>query len=264
MSLKDDTIANLLACYDATEALCGELNDADWATQSLCPDWTSQGVIAHLAGIEDVMSGWLPTGPDDPPPFEKMGAYQAAADRMSPAELTESFVSIAGSRRAELAALTDAQFDAPSITPVGLQTYGRFLAIRVFDFFMHNLDIRVPTGRRTAEAESGPIAEMALQETIGSMGYIAGKKISLEDGMSLRFNLTGPVERQICVAVDGRAGLVDSLDAPDVEVTTDSTTFQLLACGRIDPQQPIDDGQISWSGSDGWGEKAARNLRYTM
>ena len=38
----------------------------------------------------------------------------------------------------------------------------------------------------------------------------------------------------------------------------------MLACGRIDPQQRIDAGRISWTGDDTWGEKAARSLRFTM
>jgi len=57
---------------------------------------------------------------------------------------------------------------------------------------------------------------------------------------------------------------VDAVDSPTVVLTADSTAFQMLACGRIDPQGPIDRGQISWSGDAEWGERAARNLRYTM
>ena len=64
--------------------------------------------------------------------------------------------------------------------------------------------------------------------------------------------------------VDGRAAVVDGLDDPSVEVTADSLTFVQLACGRIDPQQAIDDGRISWTGDAEWGENAARNLAFTM
>ena len=98
------------------------------------------------------------------------------------------------------------------------------------------------------------------------MGYIIGKKVGLPDGMSLRADITGPVERQMAVVVDGRAKAVDpsSLAEPDVVLTADSTTFIMLACGRIDPQSKIDDGSISWSGDVHWGEHAARSLRFTM
>ena len=40
-------------------------------------------------------------------------------------------------------------------------------------------------------------------------------------------------------------------------------TFVMLAAGRIDPQEQIDAGTITWSGDAEWGERAARNLAYT-
>ena len=70
--------------------------------------------------------------------------------------------------------------------------------------------------------------------------------------------------RELAVVVDGRATAVDSVESPDVEVTTDVETFVMLAAGRIDPQAQIDAGRISWSGDGQWGETAARNLTYTM
>jgi hypothetical protein len=77
-------------------------------------------------------------------------------------------------------------------------------------------------------------------------------------------HLTGPVVGDITVRVDGRAGLVDDTDEITASITADSTTFALLACGRVDPQSRIDSGQITWSGDEELGERAARNLRFTM
>ena len=57
---------------------------------------------------------------------------------------------------------------------------------------------------------------------------------------------------------------VPPIRVTDVTVTTDSTTFIQLACGRIDPQAQIDSGAVSWSGDDTLGDRAARNLRFTM
>lgn len=96
------------------------------------------------------------------------------------------------------------------------------------------------------------------------MGYIVGKKVGLPAGKSITFDLTGPIRRQLHVAVDGRAKAVDHLDNPDVTVVTDSTTFIQLACGRIDPQAQIDSGAITWMGDGELGDRAARNLRFTM
>ena len=105
---------------------------------------------------------------------------------------------------------------------------------------------------------------VALAEVEGSIGYIAGKKVGVPDGKGITFRLTGPIVRDINVAVDGRAKRVGHLDDPDATLITDSTTFVQLACGRIDPQVPIDSGAVSWQGDDELGERAARNLRFTM
>jgi hypothetical protein len=148
------------------------------------------------------------------------------------------------------------------MTPVGPATYGRFMNVRVFDFWVHQRDMTIPLGRDTDD--SGPAAEIALDEVHGSLGYIVGKKIGLPDGMSIGFDLTGGINRKIYAAVEGRAGVVDHIENPDVQVSADTTTFIMLACGRVDPQEQIDAGRITWSGSDEWGEKAARSLRFTM
>ena len=256
-------IDNLNACFDSVDALLDTLDDDQWSVQSYCPDWDVRGVAMHLAGVESMLSGEEPGSWTDSVPFDKVGAWEAANSDKDNAALLAAYRDTIATRRAELATYTAEQMDLPSMTPVGPQTYGRFMAIRVFDFWVHEQDIRGPLG--LPGFEDGPAADMALNEIDLSMGYIVGKRIGLPEGMSITFDLTGPVERSMHVKVDGRATPVDALDgSADVIVTANSTAFALLACGRIDPQDAIDDGRISWSGDDEWGEKAARNLRFTM
>ena len=50
-------------------------------------------------------------------------------------------------RRAALAGMDQAAFDAESFTPAGPDTYGRFMRIRVMDMWMHEQDIREAVGR---------------------------------------------------------------------------------------------------------------------
>lgn len=244
-------------CYDSMDMLCADLSEADWQAQSLCPDWTVRGVVDHVTGIEAAMAGWLPEDNATPPPFER--AAEFVADE-SP--YLDKVRAVYDRRRSDLAALSTADLDRPSWTPVGPGTYGRFLAIRVFDFWVHERDITTALGRVTDD--TGVAAEIALAEVEGSIGYIVGKRVGLPDGKSITFDLTGPIVSQIHVSVDGRAKAVDRLDTPDVIVTTDSTTFIQLACGRIDPQTTIDSTAITWKGDDALGDRAARNLRFTM
>jgi len=207
------------------------------------------GQIDHRTSVEHVLTGWDPSGEL---PFGGIGPFMQETASLSGPELHERFVGLLNGRRAELAAMTDEQLDAPSPTPVGPGTYGRFMAVRVFDFWVHQRDMTIPLGR--SSNDGGPAAEQALDEVHQSLGYIVGKKIGLE----------GPIETDLYAAVDGRAGVVDSLADPTVEVTTDSTTFIMLACGRIDPQEQIDAGKITWSGNEDFGRKAATSLRFTM
>ena len=257
----DRISAALRDCYGAVEALCADLSDAEWGAASLCPDWTVRDVVNHVTSIEAVMAGWLPDDDRTPPPFEKAADFLREADAGG-AAYAELVRVIYDRRRRDLAALSDADLIRPSWTPVGPATYGRFLQIRVFDFWVHERDITTPLGRATDDAGLG--AQIALAEVAGSLGYIVGKKVGLPDGRSITFDLTGPITRQLHVAVDGRAKAVDHLDDPDVTVVTDSTTFIQLACGRIDPQAQIDSGAITWTGDGELGDRAARKLRFTM
>jgi hypothetical protein len=136
------------------------------------------------------------------------------------------------------------------------------MAIRVFDFWVHERDITTPLGLRTDDGDAR--AEMALAEVERALGYIVGKKVGLPDRSSIAFRLTGPLRRDLYVMVDGRAKVVDHIERPDVELSTDSLTFVQLACGRIDPQQQIDAGLVTWTGNAELGDRAARSLRYTM
>ncbi len=128
--------------------------------------------------------------------------------------------------------------------------------------WVHARDIAIPLGEQLDNG--GLAAEIALAEVAGSFGYIVGKKIGLPDGMSIVFHVSGGVERDLAVVVDGRARVVDTVDSPDVEVTTDLQTFMMLVAGRVDPQEHIDAGTITWTGDGQWGEAAARQLAYTM
>lgn len=259
---REKTTENLIASYDAITALMADLAEDDWAIQSLCPDWDVRGVIVHLASVEDALRGWKPTDEDATPPFDRAATFTQAALDWSTPDLVDRANAIFAARKEDLSKMSDQDFAQEQQTPVGPGTYHRFMDIRVFDFWVHERDITTPLGRSTDDTT--PAAERALEEVAMSASYIVGKKVGLPDGQSVTFDITGPIKRQIHVAVDGRASIVDSLSDASVTVSADSLTFVQLACGRIDPQGPIDDGRISWSGDDELGRLVAGNLRFTM
>jgi uncharacterized protein (TIGR03083 family) len=251
----------LLVSMNSVLELLDELGDSEWQVQSLCPAWRVRQVVAHLDGIEEALCGWRPAG-DAPAPFEIAGKVFDEVDGWSPHELLSRLRTVLADRRSELLAADTSLFDEVSWTPVGIQTYGRFMAIRNFDFWVHEQDIRVPLGR--PGHTSGPAAELALDEVRRSFGYIVGKRAAIPDGSSVLVDLHGPIAGRLGAVVEGRARLVDDLDHPDAAVRTDFLTFMLLACGRIDPETHLANGDVELRGDKELAGQLASNLRFTM
>lgn len=262
MSDHQTTVAALGDCFAAVTAFTADLSPAEWDVQSYCPEWTVRGVLDHLGAVEYVLRGWLPQSADEWPPFDQMGKYKEETASLDGPALQGRLAEIFGERADELAGLDADAFERPCQTPVGPATYGRFMKVRVYDHWLHLRDAALPAGRSLDH--TGPAAEISLDEVHGSLGYIVGKKIGLPDGKGITVRLTGDNDRVMHAVVDGRAKVVDELDDADVTLTADFVAFMLLTGGRVDPQQMIDDGKIAWSGDDEWGERAARNLRFTI
>lgn len=247
----------LFAHYDALSA---RLTEEELAQPSLCPGWDHRTVISHTIGVDHVLQQWQPST-EEPPPFASIGAFQAELADLAPSDFAARIAETTSSRLAQMRGFDPGIADQPSITPAGIANYGRFLQVRAFDLWVHSRDISIPMGEELTS--SALVAGTALQEVVDSVGYIVGKKIGLPEGMSIVFHVEGDGGRDIPVVVDGRAAVVDSVDTPDAEVTADIATFMMLAAGRIDPQEQVDSGKITWSGDPEWGERAALNLAYT-
>ena len=259
MSSRTDLLPVLASACTSFRDAAGRIGPDRWGSPSLCPAWTVGDVVLHVTTIESALVGWRP---GDDSPFAAMPAIAAELGKLDAADLLARWDEVTAARMDELADMDDEQWDAPSLTPVGPGTYDRFMRIRVFDIWVHERDIRVPLG--IPGDDGGPVAETALDEVELSLGYIVGKKVGMPDGTSIEFDLTGPVRRTLRAAVDGKAARVDRLDDPTVTLTTDSLTFMLLACGRIDPDGPIGDGRVVLAGDPSLADRAARNLAFTM
>ena len=132
---------SLEQCYDAIESLADRMDATRWHARSLCPDWDMRGVVAHLGMMERVMTGWLPESADDLPPLDRIGPYHDEMAALDDAAFAGRIGEIFASRRADLAGLTEADLARPSWTPIGPRSYGGFLEIRIFDFWVHERDI---------------------------------------------------------------------------------------------------------------------------
>lgn len=255
--------------WAAIDGLLTDLSEDDWERPAL-PGWDVHDVVAHLVGTERMLSG--APSPDVPP--EAMAVehvrneigraneqWVAGLRSRAHGELLSDFRTVTGERLASLGAMTQADFDAPSWTPVGDATYGRFMEIRVFDCWMHEQDIRAAVGM--PGHEDGPVAEQSLDEVVRAIGYIVGKRVGAPDGSSVTLRLTGPLHRTLHVVVDGRARLVDSLPRPaTAEAALGSSLFLRLAGGRTPPESVLD--EVALSGDPALARRLATGLAFTI
>lgn len=272
---KNDVLAGLFASWDAIEALLDGLPDEQWQAPTSLPGWTVHDVVAHIVGTESMLSGTpTPEYGGDRPDYvhNDIGALNEAwvehLRPQSPAAMMTTFREVTTRRKAALSAMPLQEWNTVTFTPAGPDSYGRFMRVRVFDCWMHEHDIREAAGRPADDAGlTGPDARLALDEMAASMGFVVGKKGRAPAGSRVQLSLTGPVARQIRVAVDeasGRAAVVEDFGGaePTITIGLDGLQFTRLAGGRpLLAQRPQG---IEYSGDAEAGERIVANLAYVI
>ncbi|HTX95997.1 MAG TPA: maleylpyruvate isomerase family mycothiol-dependent enzyme [Mycobacterium sp.] len=241
---KSAVLEGLFAVWDEIDALLDGLSETQWQAASPLPEWDVKAVVAHMIGTESFLAGVAPPQPDiDVSALEHVrndiGVMNECWVRHLSGEagtdVLARFRDITTDRRKALASMSEDEWDAVTPTPVGPESYGRFMRVRVFDCWMHAQDIREALARPSSDDElRGPSAELSLDEIEGTMGYIVGKRGKAPDGSRVLFELTGPLSRTIRVSVDGKAQLVDDFagDEPTATIRMDGLQFTRLAGGR--------------------------------
>ena len=181
----------------------------------------------------------------------------------SGADLHQRFRTLTADRRKRLTEMSVDDWNAPTLTPVGPDSYGRFMRVRVFDCWMHEHDIRDALDEPASDADlTGPAARLTLDEMVTSMGYVVGKLGKAPDGSRIAIELTGPLARTIRVAVDGRAQLVDDFGGqqPTATIRLDGVLFTRLAGGRAEPGA----GGIQLTVTKRSGARVVEHLNYVI
>lgn len=268
---KEPIVELLRSQFKSLDFLGSSLTTREWHSSASLPGWTVFDIYAHLIGTESMLEGEkLPDVPIDVASFDhvrnEIGQFNEAWIEslvdLGPKAMLDRFRQVTASRLRTLAAMTQREFDADTVTPIGPAPYGRFMQIRLFDCWMHEQDIREGLGR--PGHESGPCARASVEEAILAMGYIIGKKAGAPDGASLTIELSGPVRRKIHVLVDGRARIVDELPAPaTTTIAMTSSLFMRLAGGRNKNLSPRLGG-ITFNGDLDLAQKVVTNLAFTI
>jgi uncharacterized protein (TIGR03083 family) len=271
---KDDVLEGLFASWDSIAALLAGLSEDEWRTATALPGWDVHAVVAHMAGAESMLLGLATPEPDvDLETLAHVRNFVGAMNEPwvrslrgeSGATLLQRFRDVTAQRRAVLTAIPVEEWNAPTQTPAGPDSYGRFMRIRAFDCWMHEQDIRAALGREPSAAQlSGADARQSLDEMAASMSFVVGKKGQAPDGSRVLLQLTGPLSREIRVAVDGRAALVEDFGGvePTAVVTLDGLQFTRLAGGRGPVSyRPAD---VEYAGDAVVGKRIVENLAYVI
>ena len=231
-----------------------------------------QDNVSHIVGTEAMLAG--EAGPDveidrdvnehvrnDIGVFNEQWVESLRA--VPPSDVLAKFRALTTARLAALEAMSDDEWNAESFTPAGMDTYGRFMQIRVFDCWLHEQDIRDAVG--APGHESGLAVEVTLDEMATALGFVVGKKARAAAGDRVTFALTdgGAVVRRLHVEVSERAAVVADLSGPATVTLTMPIGVMTRRCaGRVGPDDLLDQVVI-----DGELELASRilaNQSYTI
>jgi uncharacterized protein (TIGR03083 family) len=140
------------------------------------------------------------------------------------------------------------------------------MAIRVFDCWYHDQDIREALGR--PGYLDGPVAELSVGRVRDkALGYVVGKRAGAPPGSTVSFVVTGPSPATATVSVppEGRAFLLDDEpDAPTTRITLDTRTFTRLAGGRWTGDQARVEGDVNVEGDAELGNRVVDQLGFTI
>lgn len=272
---RTELTAHLSEQFDALADLVSGLDEDRWRTPSPLPGWTVFDVLSHVIGTESLLLGDKPParGPQDPDIDMKTLPHvrneigvlnEIWVQRLRPcpgAELLDLYREVIGRRRAALAAMDDAAWNALSQSPIGEVSYARFMRVRLFDCWMHELDIADALGEQVDEG--GARGELAFAEFARSLPRVVAKRGKAPAGSLITLELTGPLARTLHIEVGDRARYVDApAGEPTVTVELESGLLVRLGGGRAAADSALD--RITFRGDAELGRQVVRNLAFTI
>ena len=196
MSNDKNLVDNMEWVWRSINDLCDGLTEEGWKTPTDCPGWSVQDQLSHLAGAEASILGQPRPGhtPKDTSFVRnEMGRNnEILVDwrRPSPGSaIQKEFREVTSQRLELLRAMVPADFDQATDTPIGPGTIRDFLAIRIFDAWVHEQDIRRALGR-PGHLE-GPVAQHSMDRMFMAMPFVVGKKAQAVAGTTVVFQITG-------------------------------------------------------------------------
>lgn len=229
----------LIEQWAQLRSLATQLDDDAWHRDSILPGWTVADIVAHIIGTESLLAGR---------PVPDIDISDAAHVRNPIGELNErwlrhfaatsrpalidAFDEIVDVRTTALDAMSQSDFDDQTLTPAGPDSYGRFMRIRIFDCWMHDVDLRDSLSL-APPVQTAP-AQWAVTEIFASLPYVVGKRAGTPAGTRVGVEVMGATSATAHVEVAERARLVDDFGsaAADVSLRVDAIDLARLVGGR--------------------------------
>jgi uncharacterized protein (TIGR03083 family) len=215
---------------------------APWRHPSVLPGWAVADVVAHVTWIERALMGR-----QDPAHEPDWGTLPHAKDGFG--RITEVPVDLRRSRTREEVltefdetmadrevALRELRASDPGLvmSPLGtMMPLDEMIAMRVFDTWVHEQDIRVAVGD-PGHLDTPP-AHMAAGRMRRALGFVWAKKVDAPIGSTLQVAVTGPGVQfadTVMRTPDGKGRPCEAVPDPTVALTMSFPGFVALACGR--------------------------------
>src|SRR4051794_3588735 len=225
----------LSAVWSSIAKLCGNLDEEQWLLATDCPGWSVKDNVAHMLGTERMLLG------ESQPDIDVANVAHVRNDigtlnerwieplRQLPGrEVLAAFEATTARRLTALRALDAAAWDEEGFTPEGPGPYRQFMAIRVFDCWFHEQDIREALDR--PGGLEGPVADHAIERIQRGLPYVVGKKAAAPQGSTVVFEVVGTPRVTVAIGIEGRARVLEITPSdPTVRLTMDRRAYARLA-----------------------------------
>ena len=262
-----DLVDKMEAVWLSITDLCQAFSEDQWKTPTDCPGWSAQDQVSHMVGSETSLLGRRApehTSSDTSHVKNDIGRtneVQVDWRRNRPgAQVLKEFREITGLRLQRLRAMTTDEFAADTQTPIGPGSMRDMIAIRIFDAWVHEQDIRRAVNI-PGDIE-GPVAEHSVGRLALAMPYVVGRKVQPADSTTVTVSVTGAAGRSIAIAMEGaRANQMDMVPlSPTTGLTMDVETFLCLTCGRWDPVDALSSGRVQVQGDSALGHLIVQQM----
>ena len=239
----DETIDAMIDAIDdvllTTSSLARDLSEDDAELPTECPGWTVRDQLAHMVGLEQVLSG-SPHPHIELPPLDHVSSeidvymeQQVHVRRLlALSAIADEMAGLRPRRISELRRLA-ADGDQMVAGPFGERLLSASLPIRVFDLWVHEQDIRRAVGlpvRTDCDA-----ADVALERSLLGWSTALPKRLAVDAELVISVTGPNPSETRITVGEGG----------PTVTLSGDVGQLTRWFCGRATPAESDVTGELA-------------------